>query len=848
MRPQVAPSDGADWRPSVKALAALCVFTWTASCLCGRAPGAMAAVGGRSVPRADFYVSPDGDDQGRGTAREPFATIARARDAVRRKIATRLTSDVTVLIRGGTYELAETLTFGPEDSGTARHSVTYAAYPGEEVVVSGGRRITGWRRARGVVGSPPPAGEHDALPAHGGLSPPRGGVWQADVPGVREGEWRFRNLFVGGRRAIRARSPNPDDEPPMWRLRGADLSKDLKRYTLTLAPGLLGNWKNEADVEVLVAGNWAINRKRLQSIDADAGVAVLAPPHAPGIPWNQPRSGRWCCFENARELLDRPGEWYLDRGTGIVSYLPREGEDMTRVVVTAPVLTRLLEVKGSSETDGGRPVRNLHFSGLAFEHTDWPLPAGGYLGVQACHYVTAHEGKKKWERIPAAIRWDYVESSSLTDGRVAHLSGSGIELVTRCNRNVIEGNHVFDVSANGIMLGGPKGEEDVPKGNRIANNHVHACGIEFHGAVGIWTGFAERAAITHNLVHDLPYTGISVGWQWNPQPTPCRGNLIEYNHIYDVMKRLGDGGGIYTLGFQPGTVIRGNHIHDVRRSRFAQAAPNNGMFIDEGSKGFLFEKNVIYSTAAQAVRFNQCRREWHTWRGNQFGATPPAPGKIGTALSCDGAGNFVEAPHSDRLEPEKLTVEAWIRMAEYPSGRDTRRWIVNKNGNEWVEGHYALVIDKGRAGAYLNVGGGRDNCHSAWSERDVLAPGRWHHLAMTYDGSALRAYADGRPVASTTVGRKRKPGSTPLNIGRRQDGFVYFKGVIDEVRVYDRALPAAEIRRHCTRPAKVRDVDSERGLVGYWSFDDLADAARAIREATEEAGLEPAYRKRLLAE
>ncbi|MFW6163946.1 MAG: right-handed parallel beta-helix repeat-containing protein, partial [Planctomycetota bacterium] len=184
-----------------------------------------------------------------------------------------------------------------------------------------------------------------------------------------------------------------------------------------------------------------------------------------------------------------------------------------------------------------------------------------------------------------------------------------------------------------------------PQDCRIANNWVHACGIEYHGAVGIWVGFAQRAVIAHNRVHDLPYTGISVGWQWNPRPTPCRENRIEANHIFDVMQRLGDGGGIYTLGFQPGTVLRGNHIHDVRRSRFNQAAPNNGMFIDEGSKGFLFERNVIYATAHQAVRHNQNRPEWHTWRDNHFGDAHKAEAAAQQIVAAAG----LQPPHRARL-------------------------------------------------------------------------------------------------------------------------------------------------------------------------------------------------------
>jgi hypothetical protein len=131
--------------------------------------------------------------------------------------------------------------------------------------------------------------------------------------------------------------------------------------------------------------------------------------------------------------------------------------------------------------------------------------------------------------------------------------------------------------------------------------------------LGIWDGLTDGTVISHNLLHDLPYSGISVGWQWNAAPTNCKANVIEYNEIHDVMELLSDGGGLYTLGFQPGTVIRGNVIHDVGRSAFAVGAPNNGMFIDEGSKGFLFQGNVIWSTSGEPVRFNQCAEDWHTW-------------------------------------------------------------------------------------------------------------------------------------------------------------------------------------------------------------------------------------------
>ena len=537
----------------------------------------------------DLYVATDGDDANPGTQEEPFATIVRAKEAVRRLVAAGLRSDVTVWLGEGTYGLSETLAFGPEDSGTEQYAVTYQARPGEKVTLCGGRPITGWEKGEGEI-------------------------WKATVPGVRDG-WSFRNLFVNGRRAIRARTPDRDAEPNCRQLKGVELSKDRARFTLTVEPGVLGDWENASEVEVMIAGNWAINRKRVESIDPVANLVVLAPPHQHGPAYIFPSAGRWYYFENARELLDQPGEWHLDRTTGVLSYWPRKGEDMATAEVVAPVLEQLVVVAGTRE----KPVRNLHFKGLRFEHTDWQLPPEGYMGIQACHYGRDPRQGRRWEQIPTAVCFTDAEGCSVEDGVIARLGGSGIELSDRCRGNVIRGNHVFNASANGVMVGGARDEADVPKRNEVSNNHVHLCGLEYYGTVGIWVGFAQGTAVSHNLVHDLPYTGISVGWQWNPEPTSCKENAVESNHVYDVMNRLCDGGCIYTLGFQPGTVIRANHLHDVHRSPMAQGAPNNGMFIDQGSKGYLFEQNVIYNTSAEHVRFNQCQRDWHTWRDNHFG-------------------------------------------------------------------------------------------------------------------------------------------------------------------------------------------------------------------------------------
>ena len=350
-------------------------------------------------------------------------------------------------------------------------------------------------------------------------------------------------------------------------------------------------------------------RKRLASVDEGKGEVVLAPPHV-STHHHDPRSGRWCFFENAIEMLDQPGEWYLDRSKGILSYWPMDGQDMSKAQVVAPVLRQLLEIAGTSD----QMVRNLHFKGLAFRHVDWLIPQWGFAGRQGGTMYLPDNGAGF---IGEAILWRYAESCSLTDCEIAHVGGCGLSLRKGCVKNLVEGNHMYDIGANGINVGedlsigynkhgfvGPRATanykppaHEVPRDNRVANNYIHACGVDYYGGVGIYVAFTDGTVLSHNLLHDLPHIGISVGMMWGAKPMPprtvCRNNIIEYNHIYDVVNRMGDGAGIYTLGAQPGTVIRGNVIHDVSRSPFAVAGGHSGLYFDSGSSEMLVEANTI---------------------------------------------------------------------------------------------------------------------------------------------------------------------------------------------------------------------------------------------------------------
>ena len=556
------------------------------------------------LPAAEFWVEPNGSDGNPGTKAKAFATPARAVQAVRGLVAGGLQEDVRVNFRAGTYPLAAPLVFTAADSGTAEHAITYASAPGESVVSSGGRAITNWQTSGGTK-------------------------WTAELPEVKAGRWFFRQLVVNDHRAVRARWPNEDGV-----LHLATVSDGVKSFTFDRKLPL-GSLVGQ-DAELVVYENWSVSRALVTSSD-DQQLAT-----ATAMGWighgdaTTAGPGKPAFIEHARTGLDQPGEWFLDRTAGTLTHLAADGETPARTVVVAPVLTQLVKIAGTKE----RPVRNVRFTSLRFEHTDFPLPAMGYSEIQAAHFGTSM--KEPTHVQPVAIECAYAEGIRFERCRFAHLNNSGIGFGPGCRQSAVIGCVIEDIGGNGVMVGwrgtgklqgGAEGTldadwadpTDAPAGIEVANCVIRRCGADSRGAVGVWVAFSADTRVAHNDIHELPYTGISIGYRWNTTPTSQVCCVAEYNHIHDVMRKLADGGGIYTLGFQPGTILRGNLIHEVHRSAFAHGgAPNNGFFIDEGSKGFLFESNVVHATSGQSVRFNQNQREWHTWVGNVLdGVAPP---------------------------------------------------------------------------------------------------------------------------------------------------------------------------------------------------------------------------------
>ena len=569
----------------------------------------VACVSGWAAPLT-VYVAPDGDDANAGAKDAPVATPARALELIREARATRAETpkenDRIVLMRG-TYPITEPLRFGPADS-----ALTITA-EGGDAVLYGGKPITGWE----------PAG---------------GNRWTAKVPGAAGGAWPFRQLWKDGRRLTRARFPNGEGL-----LRLVEVGEAVKTFMLDEEPpggGLAGH-----DAELVVIQNWSIARVRVARSEG-ATVHTRNPAGWIGHNACTASAGKPAFLENAPAFLDAPGEWYLDRDTGVVTYLAEKHEHPNACGFVAPVAEQWVVIAG----ERGNPVRNLRFENVAFAYAAWPLPDTGYQGIQAGHFSPSMKGPANV--LPVAVQAVWAEQCAFEECAFAHTGASGLGLGAGCVDNAITQCAFNDIGGNGVMVGwrgGPLSQRQkltgdaslsadwtdpayVPRRNVLADSTLRRCGEVAFGSVAVYDGFCDGTRIMHNMVHEMPYTGISIGFRWNMSETSQRNTRVEHNHVFDVMKKLADGGCIYSLGWQPGTALEANVLHGVHRSEYAHGgAPNNGIFFDQGSKGYLVKENIIYDTSGEPIRFNQTGPEHLIFVENHFGVAPDDagfPGKL----------------------------------------------------------------------------------------------------------------------------------------------------------------------------------------------------------------------------
>jgi len=467
--------------------------------------------------------------------------------------------------------LNEPFVLKPEDSGTEKCPIAYVAYRDEKPIISGGRPITGWRKTE-VKGKK---------------------EWEVTLPKVAGGKWYFRQMWIAGQRRFRARYPKKGYlkvaggiDPGQRQDGDVNLPFEIRlqgQASFRFHHGNLKSWSTLTNAEIIIASLWAESRLPLLAIDEQENIVTLGKKSI----WRIDPDDLYY-VENIYDALTSPGEWYLDRETGRLFYLPLAGEEMDGIDIIAPFLVQTLRLEGKPEI--GIFVENIIFRGITFAHTKWELPSDKSGFVQAAFGV------------PGSIYGEGVRHCMFEKCTIKNIGNYGLELSKGCDNNQIVGCEIFDTGGGGIKIGETairECETERTGSNRVTDCHIHGGGKMFFSSVGVWIGQSHRNKISNNHIHDYYYSGISIGWTWGYGPALAGDNVIENNHVHNIgVLSDGDGpilsdmAGIYTLGVQPGTVIRSNIFHDIAGYKYG----GFGIYLDEGSSGILVAKNTVYRT------------------------------------------------------------------------------------------------------------------------------------------------------------------------------------------------------------------------------------------------------------
>ncbi|TAE75474.1 MAG: hypothetical protein EAZ84_09215 [Verrucomicrobia bacterium] len=471
---------------------------------------------------------------------------------------------VRIVVEDGLHPITHPIELGAADSQTT--------WSGRNAVFSAGRPITGWQ-------------------------PAEGGLWKATLP---DKAWRFEQLWINGRRATLARSPNKGYHHITGAVDAgvfADLTTDMNFHAFRIGKepfeALQAIPQAERDnVLLTVTHAWVVGQCRIQELSAPhAAVRIKGRARYPFVEF-EPHQRYW--MENFRAALDAPGEWFLDKAKGEVLYLPLPGEDMTRAEVVAPVVEKFLVIQRAAD---------IRFEGIRFEHSQHLYPAEGLHDTQAATTTAA------------AIEIENSRGIHFANCSIAHTGLHALWFKNGCSDSSVTRCHLHDLGGGGVYIG----ETARPEDARV-NQHIRVddCIIQHGGrlhpsACGVVLTHTRNCAVTHCDIGDFYYTGISAGWNWGYGDTASRETLVENNHIHHLgWAYLSDMGGYYGLGTSPGTIVRGNHIHHIASHRYG----GWGLYNDEGACDTLMENNLVHDT--WNAGFHQHYGYFNTVRNNIF--------------------------------------------------------------------------------------------------------------------------------------------------------------------------------------------------------------------------------------
>jgi hypothetical protein len=533
----------------------------------------------------NIYVSTEGNDLNPGTREKPLCSLTGARNLIRQLRATeKLKEAINVVVADGKYIMSNTLYLNELDSGSEDAPVTFIAEEGARPVFIGGIQIKNWEKVS------------DKL-------------WKTDIKDVQQSGWQFEQLYVNGKRAIRAKSPNSGFYF-LKRVTETIIDNGESKQAL-MAAQRLQLFPEDASTLALTEGDdldnavltlyykWDIATKKISGFNKDSSVIYTV--GAGMKSWNPLDELTRYTVENYYTALDTCGEWFLEPN-GELFYIPNDGETPENIRVFAPALENLIVLKGNPLNN--KKVENIHFENLSFEVSGYRMPLSGNEAAQFA------------SPIEAAVMADFVGNIEFTNCSIGQTGTNAIWFRKGCSHCVVQHCYLYDLGAGGIKIGEtviPDREQDLTRNITIDNNIIRSGGYVFPCGVGVCILHASDNTVTHNEIADFRYSAISVGWYWQYAKKPSEGNNIAFNNIHHLgWGETCDMGGVYCLGESPGTRIANNVVHHV----FTYNNGGFGLYTHKGSTGIILENNLVY--ACRNAGFDQHDGKENIVRNNIF--------------------------------------------------------------------------------------------------------------------------------------------------------------------------------------------------------------------------------------